>query len=74
VWYPLTQALQIEDGLAHIDADFEASSDKIEAKAALSLKIWQILWLLIYFGVKALRAALPVRKAQKIQQKQRKAA
>jgi hypothetical protein len=36
--------------------------------AKLTIKIGQLLWLGIYFGVKALRAFLAVRKRQKEEQ------
>lgn len=68
LWYPLTQAFHVKDGNARVRVDFEAKSMTVYGLAALTIKIGQILWLGIYFGVKALRAFLAVRKRQKTKQ------
>ena len=73
LWYPLTQAFRVKDGTAHVTVDFDAQEMTLYGLASLSLKIGQILWLGLYFGIKALRGFLKVRKEQKIKQK-RKAA
>ena len=73
-WYPLTRAFHVKDGNARVNADFEATSMTLYGTVSLSLKIGQILWLGLYFGIKALRAFLTVRTTQKQKQQQRKAA
>lgn len=64
-WYPLTEAFNVKDGNAKVRLDFNAAGTTIVAEAALSLKISQILWLGIHFGVKALRSFLRVHGEQK---------
>ncbi|MCI8422312.1 MAG: hypothetical protein HFF50_02100 [Lawsonibacter sp.] len=74
LWYPLVGAFHVKDGRARTAVDFQTSEMTIYAKASLSLKIWQVLWLGMFFGIRTLWAALAVRRGQKIKQKQRKAA
>jgi len=62
LWYPLTEAFHVKDGSAKLELDFDAPEATLYMFASLSLKISQILWLGLYFGVKALRAFLAVRK------------
>ena len=74
LWQPLTEGFHVKDGHAGVRVDFQAQSMTICARAALSLKIGQILWLGIYFGIKALAHFIAVRKLQKAKkQQQRKA-
>ena len=73
-WYPLTQALNVKDGRAHVTVDFDAAAMTLYAFLSLSLKLWQILWLVVYFGCKALLAYLKVRREQKRTKQGRKAA
>ena len=68
LWYPLTQAFHVKDGNARVRVDFEKTSMTVYGLAKLTIKIGQLLWLGIYFGVKALRAFLAVRKRQKEEQ------
>lgn len=65
IWYPLTGAFQVKDGTARVKVDFDAPGTTLYAAAALSLKIGQILWLGVYFGLKFLRTFLAVRRRQK---------
>ena len=73
LWYPLVNAFDVKDGYAKVDLDFEAQQMTLCATAALSIKIGQILWLAIYFGIRALVAFLRERKRQKNDKKLRKA-
>lgn len=73
VWYPLTNAFDVKDGYARVDLDFEAQQMTLCATAGLSLKIGQILWFALYFGIRALAGFLQERKRQKNEKKLRKA-
>ena len=73
LWYPLTNAFDVKDGYAKVDLDFEAKQMTLCVAAALSLKIGQILWFAVYFGIQALVAFLRERKRQKLDKKLRKA-
>ena len=73
LWYPLIHAFDVKDGYAKVDLDFEAQQMSLCATASLSLKIGQILWFAIYFGIRALSAFLRERKRQNVDKKLRKA-
>ena len=73
LWYPLTDAFDVKDGYAKVDLDFETQQMTLCAAAALSLKIGQILWFAIYFGVRALTSFLWEHRRQKNEKKLRKA-
>lgn len=73
LWHPLTQAFHVKDGTARVKLDFNAPGTTLYANAVLSFKIGQLLQLGIYFGLKALRAFLAVRKKQNAEQQRRKA-
>ena len=73
LWHPLTKAFDVKDGYAKVDLDFESDRMTIWAVAALSIKIGQIIWLAIYFGIWALVRFLRERKRQKNEKKLRKA-
>ena len=74
LWEPLTRTFHVKDGHARVRVDFEAGGMTVYGRASLSLKIGQILWLGLYFGCKALRGFLAVRRRQKLKQQERKAA
>lgn len=74
LWEPLTRAFHVKDGRARARVDFDAQEMTVYARASLSLKIGQILWLGLYFGCKALWGFLAVRRRQKQKQQERKAA
>lgn len=65
LWTPLTQAFRVKDGEARVTMDFDARETTLYGTVALSLKVGQILWLSLYFGGKALREFLGVRKKHK---------
>ena len=73
LWEPITNAFHVKDGHAQVRIDFDAPGMTLYGKAALSLKIGQILWLAVYFGGKALMRFLKYRSIRKAKQKERKA-
>lgn len=73
LWYPLTEAFDVKDGYAKVDLDFNSEQMKLSAAAALSIKIGQIVWLAVYFGIWTLVRFLRERKRQKNDKKMRKA-
>lgn len=73
LWHPLVQAFDVKDGYAKVDLDFQSEQMKLSAAAALSIKIGQILWLAIYFGIWTLVRFLRERRRQKNEKKMRKA-
>ena len=73
LWQPLTRAFDVKDGHARVDLDFESDRMTIWAAASLSIKIGQIIWLAVYFGIWALVRFLKERKRQKNDKKLRKA-
>ena len=62
IWGPLQAAFQIENGRARVEADFSTRETCLNGRAALSLKLGQILRLGVHFGYKALREFYQVRK------------
>jgi hypothetical protein len=73
VWKPLNEAFHVRNGRGHVEVDFDNPDTTLYVHAALSIKIGQVLWLGIYFGVKALKRFLEFRKIQKAKQQERKA-
>lgn len=73
LWEPITNAFHVKEGHAQVRIDFDAPGMTLYGKAALSLKIVQILWLAVYFGCKALVRFLNYRSIRKAKQKERKA-
>lgn len=73
LWYPLTDAFDVKDGYAKVELDFASERMKLCAEAALSIKIGQVLWLVVYFGICTLVRFLRERKRQKTNKKMRKA-
>ena len=74
LWYPLTNTFNVKDGSARVALDFDDPKTDLYVQAALSLKIGQILWIGLYFGLRALGAFLSVRSRQKKKAETRKAA
>ena len=75
MWYPLTQTFHVKDGTARTRLDFDAREMTVFAAATLTMKIGQILWLGLYFGIRALSTFLCVRSRRKKEKQQdRKAA
>lgn len=73
LWYPLTDTFDVKDGYARVDLDFDSQQMTICAAAALSLKIGQIVWFAVNFGIRTLTGFLRERKRQKNEKKLRKA-
>ena len=73
LWYPLTEAFDVKDGYGKVDLDFSSEKMELHATAALSIKIGQIVWLIIYFGIWTQVRFLRERKRQKNEKKLRKA-
>ena len=71
-WTPLVRAFHVRDGHARVNLDFDRTEPALYARAELSIRLGQALWLGLYFGLKALRALLRVKNEKK--QQQRKAA
>ena len=74
LWYPLTEAFHVKDGSARVALDFGHEKTDLYVQAALSLKIGQLLWIALYFGLRGLRGFLSVRSRQKKKTETRKAA
>ena len=73
LWQPLTQAFHVKDGRANITVDFEAQSMTVYVGASLSVKLGQIVWLGICYGVKGLAGFLRYRNTRKNKEQARKA-
>ena len=73
LWYPLIEALDVRDGYARVVPDFDSNDMTVYAYGKLTIKLGQILWLGVYFGLRGLKAFLSVRKQLKNEQEQRKA-
>ena len=73
MWEPLTRAFHVKKGRAGVRVDFEAQGTTVRTKASLSLKIGQILWLGIHFGIKALMRLIRYKKQMELKQQERKA-
>ena len=65
LWQPLVAAFDVKDGYARVDIDFDAPKMTLCATAALSIKIGQVLWLAVYFGIRAVGCFLKERRRQK---------
>lgn len=72
LWTGLTKAFDVKDGYAKVDLDFEAGEMRLCCAAALSLKLGQILWLAMYFGIWALHNFLVERSRQKTREQAKK--
>lgn len=73
-WTALTQAFHVRDGQGKVSVDFDAPAIRVYCSASLSIKIGQALWLGLFFGFRALRQFLRIRKEKDTEQKHRKAA
>jgi hypothetical protein len=72
-WVPLNEVFHVKNGRAHVGIDFETSSMALYVKTAISIKIGQVVWLALYFGIKALKQLIQYRKTQKRNAQERKA-
>lgn len=71
LWRHLTESFHVKSGRAHVEVDFDQTSITLNALAELSLKIWQVLWLGLYFGVRTLVKFIRYRRQQKIKQERK---
>lgn len=72
LWTPLVRAFRVKDGRARVGLDFDRKEPALYARAELSIRLGQALWLGLFFGLKALKQILQVKNEKK--QQQRKAA
>ena len=73
LWVPFTQAFHVKNGRAHVGIDFDAGSILLYVRTEISIKIGQVLWIAIYFGVKALKQLFRYQKSKNTKAKERKA-
>ena len=73
-WGALLAAFDVKEGRGRVVPDLESGESRAYALASLSLTLGQLLRLGIYFGIKALRALLAVRRARRGEKLHRKAA
>lgn len=72
IWTPLVRAFHVKDGHARVNLDFDRKEPALYARAELSIRLGQALWLGLFFGLKVLNQILQVKNEKK--QQQRKAA
>ncbi len=63
LWGPLTQALEVQDGHAHVELDYEQGQTSAYVYLSLYLKLWQLLTLAVVFGGKVLFVLIKNRSA-----------
>ena len=73
LWGPVNQTFHVKNGRAHVGIDFESDSIVLYAKTAISIKIGQVLWIALYFGIKALKQLFRYQKTQKMKAQEGKA-
>ena len=73
-WGALLAAFDVKEGRGRVVPDLESGESRAYALVSLSLTLGQLLRLGIYFGIKALRALLAVRRARRGEKLHRKAA
>ena len=65
VWLPLNQAFRIREGRVRVDWDPLAEKLVCAGQLALSLRIGEILWIGLRFGLKALAGFLRYRRLKR---------
>lgn len=73
LWLPLNEAFSIKDGSARVKLEFESETTTVYAAGSLSLKLGQVLWLGVYFGLKGLKKLAAVKGRRSTKDKERKA-
>lgn len=73
LWLPLTEAFHVKDGRARVELDFDTETTTVSAAGSLSLKVGQLLWLGLYFGLKGLKKVIAVKGRHNTNDKERKA-
>ena len=67
IWQPLTEAFHVEEGRARVEVDFTAAAPVLQGQVSLSLKLYQLLWLGLHFGLRALSTYVNHRNRHKQQ-------
>lgn len=67
IWQPLTEAFHVEEGRARVEVDFIAAAPVLTGQVSLSLKLYQLLWLGLHFGLRALSTYVNHRNRHKQQ-------
>ena len=67
IWQPLTEAFHVEEGRAQVEVDFTAAAPVLTGQVSLSLKLYQLLWLGLHFGLRALSTYVNHRNRHKQQ-------
>ena len=67
IWQPLTEAFHVEEGRARVEVDFTAAAPVLTGQVSLSLKLYQLLWLGLHFGLRALSTYVNHRNRHKQQ-------
>jgi len=73
LWEPLVEAFHVEDGSAKVRLDFQQPEMLLHVTMQMTLKLGQLVRLVIYFGFRTLRAVLAVRRGRTADAKTRKA-
>ena len=63
----------MKDGRARVELDFDTETTTVSAAGSLSLKVGQLLWLGLYFGLKGLKKVIAVKGRHNTTDKERKA-
>lgn len=64
-WQPLNAAFHIKDGRAVVRVAFDREQTTVYGTLAMSIKLGQALWLVLYFGGRVLLGLLRARKEEK---------
>lgn len=64
-WQPLNTAFHIKDGRAVVRVAFDREQTTVYGTLAMSIKLGQALWLVLYFGGRVLLGLLRARKEEK---------
>ena len=65
MWIPFTEMFHVEDGRAAVRVNFESSHLVLQAQLVATLKIYQIVWIGIWFGWDILVQTIAIRKQKK---------
>lgn len=71
LWHPLTQVLDVEDGHAHVDMDYEAGRSSVYLYVSVYLRLWQLLTLAVVLVVKVIRIFIKNRSVWNASEKDR---
>lgn len=74
LWGPVVQTFHVVDGSARVIPDFTTGAMRLYGRLAMTLKLWQILWLGLYVGIRVLKALFLLKQGSNRRNEQRKAA